>query len=68
MFYIDQDSCTACDACIEACPCDAVIIVDGKHTIDPDLCVECGACYDACEWGSVFEANPADMVIPKKDL
>ena len=44
MFVIDPDTCTACDSCMDACPCDAISIVDGVHTIDPDLCVDCGAC------------------------
>ncbi len=66
MFFIDTDTCTACDCCIDACPCDAIIIVDGQHTIDPELCVECGACYDACEFGSIFESDLES--IPKQDV
>ena len=53
MFVIDPDTCTACDSCMDACPCDAISIVDGVHTIDPDLCVDCGACMDVCEFGSI---------------
>lgn len=69
MFFIDQDTCTECDNCIDACPCDAISVVDGHHVIDPELCVECGACYDACEYGSIFEADmPTTSVIPKKDI
>ncbi|MDT3662133.1 MAG: 4Fe-4S binding protein [Anaerobiospirillum sp.] len=67
MFVIDPDTCTACDSCMDACPCDAISVVDGVHTIDPDLCVDCGACMDVCEFGSIFEVDEAD-IIPKKDV
>ena len=59
MFVIDPDTCTACDSCMDACPCDAISIVDGVHTIDPDLCVDCGACMDVCEFGSILSAESA---------
>ena len=55
MFVIDPDTCTACDSCMDACPCDAI------------LCVDCGACMDVCEFGSIFEVDEAD-IIPKKDV
>ena len=68
MFYIDRDTCTDCASCVDACPCDAIIVdANGSHTIDPELCVECGACYDVCEYASIFEAEPADM-IPHKNV
>ena len=66
MFVIDPDTCTACDSCMDACPCDAISIVDGVHTIDPDLCVDCGACMDVCEFGSIFEVDEADIRTSKR--
>ena len=63
MFVIDPDTCTACDSCMDACPCDAISIVDGVHTIDPDLCVDCGACMDVCEFGSI---GPIPAMAPGK--
>lgn len=68
MFFIDTEDCSACDACIDACPCDAISVVDGHHVINPDLCVECGACYDVCEFGAIFEADAPLGTIPKKDV
>lgn len=68
MFYIDEDTCTQCGSCLDACPCDAIIVDEkGHHSIDEALCIECGACYDVCEYGSIFEAEPATM-IPKRDV
>ena len=64
MFVIDPDTCTACDSCMDACPCDAISIVDGVHTIDPDLCVDCGACMDVCEFGSIARKAPQTGPIP----
>lgn len=68
MFVIDNDTCTGCDSCIDACPCDAILIdEEGNHIIDPDMCSDCGACYDVCEYASIFEVDE-DAIIPKKDI
>ena len=58
MFVIDQEKCTQCDECRDACPCDAIEEDEnGKYVIDADLCAECGACLDVCEFGSVSETE-----------
>jgi ferredoxin len=44
---IDEESCTACGACAEVCPVDA-ITVDESAKVDAELCSECGACVDEC--------------------
>ena len=44
---IDEETCTACGACAEVCPVDA-ITVDESAKIDAELCSECGACVDEC--------------------
>jgi ferredoxin len=45
---VDQSKCTGCEACVEACPAEAIAIADSKAKINPDLCAECGACVDTC--------------------
>jgi ferredoxin len=44
---IDEETCTACGACAEVCPVDA-ITVDEVAKVDAELCSECGACVDEC--------------------
>jgi pyruvate formate lyase activating enzyme len=43
-----KDRCTACGACVEACPNRAIRLVKGRVSRDADRCSVCGACADAC--------------------
>lgn len=49
---IDAAKCTACGACTEVCPEEAISEgkVDDKdvYIIDPKLCIDCGACVEVC--------------------
>ncbi len=47
MAYVISDDCTACGACIDECPVDAIEEGD-IYKIDPDLCTDCGACAEVC--------------------
>jgi ferredoxin len=44
---VDEDTCTACGACAEVCPVEA-ITVEAVAKVDPELCNECGACVEEC--------------------
>jgi len=46
-FKIDSELCTACGACKDECPVDAIITGDVYH-IEEDTCIDCGACESAC--------------------
>lgn len=48
----DAARCTACAACVPACPHGAHRFVDG-HRIDRDACVGCAACVPACPQGAL---------------
>ena len=45
---IDKEKCTGCGACVDACPVDALKLVEDKATVDPDTCIDCGTCVDEC--------------------
>ncbi len=50
-FYsIDSSICTACGACIPACPVQAISGEPGaKPSIDMKKCIKCGACKEVCD-------------------
>jgi ferredoxin len=47
MAYVISDECTACGACIDECPTEAISEGD-IYVIDAELCTDCGACADVC--------------------
>ncbi|OPY82525.1 MAG: Ferredoxin [Syntrophorhabdus sp. PtaU1.Bin153] len=53
---VDQDACTGCGACADACAVDA-ITVDDVAKVDAGLCTECGACFDACPVEAISKAD-----------
>jgi NAD-dependent dihydropyrimidine dehydrogenase PreA subunit len=46
-YFIKPDECTACGACMDECPVEAISAGD-FYTINPDTCTDCNACADVC--------------------
>ncbi len=44
---VDEETCTACGACAEVCPVDAITVEDSAK-VDAENCTECGACVEEC--------------------
>ncbi|MBR1644907.1 MAG: adenylate kinase [Bacteroidales bacterium] len=40
--------------CMQACPRDAITIVDHRCSIDKTRCIECGKCTQACPYGAII--------------
>jgi len=44
---VDEETCTACGACAEVCPVDAITVEDAAK-VDAEACTDCGACVEEC--------------------
>ena len=45
---VDADTCTACESCVDACPVEAISMVDDVAVVNQDECTDCGECVDTC--------------------
>jgi len=53
-YFIDEEKCTGCMACIKPCPQGAITGELKKlHTLDQSKCIKCGACYEACRFDAI---------------
>ncbi|WP_434361436.1 4Fe-4S binding protein [Parasalinivibrio latis] len=64
-FRLDTDICAhssrgveGCTRCLEACPAEALSVVDQKVTINPYLCQGVGTCATSCPTGAISYALP----------
>jgi len=54
-YFIDEEKCTGCMACIKPCPQEAITGELKKlHTLDQSKCIKCGACYEACRFDAII--------------
>ncbi len=44
---VDSAKCTGCEACVGACPVEAIKMEAGKAKVG-DECIDCGACVSEC--------------------
>ncbi len=56
---VDEAACTACEACKEICPMEA-IHVETVARVDNDRCIGCGLCVTACDFDSIGLAQKSD--------
>jgi NAD-dependent dihydropyrimidine dehydrogenase PreA subunit len=55
MYKVDSEQCSGCETCIDACPTEAISMVDGHAYIDHEECLDCGICMDECPEGAIIE-------------
>jgi electron transport complex protein RnfB len=50
---VDEETCTACETCVERCQVNAVRMEDDVSVILKERCIGCGLCASACPTGSI---------------
>ena len=64
-------SCRGCLAtrCVNACPKDAITIVNHRATIDHSKCITCGKCMNACQYSAIIKTQrPCEKGCPAKAI
>ncbi len=68
MFYVDENLCTGCGTCLDACNRDAISMNGGIATINEALCTSCGRCLDFCTAGAIISVEtvfePPEISVP----
>jgi len=67
LVHINEENCTACEACIERCWMQALKMVDGKITRDEKRCIGCGICMLACPTEALYLEPREAGKIPLKN-
>lgn len=67
---ITSKKCIGCGICVQACPVDALDLVDGIAVADDDKCIKCGKCVRVCPTSAIELVGYAvpKIVQPKKTL
>jgi Pyruvate/2-oxoacid:ferredoxin oxidoreductase delta subunit len=66
---VDEDNCTACEACVERCQMDAIAVEDSAR-VDLDRCIGCGLCVPACDFDAIrlVEKGESEKWVPPKNI
>lgn len=56
--YTILSTCTACGACLPACPIDAISVGDSIYVIDQELCCDFEDCLAVCPVDAIIPSNP----------
>ena len=52
-----QNTCISCGLCVEACPQNAMSMVEGKAVIDLSRCTACGECVKVCPVNAITDSR-----------
>ncbi len=64
--WIDDQLCTGCGSCVEACPTEAIALANGKAHVDEALCRGCEVCIDACPEGAIQPVLQGELVTTRE--
>ncbi|MFH2034268.1 MAG: ATP-binding protein [Candidatus Margulisiibacteriota bacterium] len=54
---IDEEKCTRCGKCADACAYNAIVVAGDKVLFFPELCHVCGACEIVCPTNAIITGN-----------
>lgn len=60
---ITEEPCSACEACVEACPEEAIVLNSEGPDINMDACLSCGKCIKACPTATIAERRNGYRVL-----
>ncbi len=65
---LDSSKCPdGCQACVEACPTEAIHRVDGKFQIDLGRCLFCTDCQEACPEGAISYSQDYRLAVRRRE-
>lgn len=60
---ITADPCSACEACVEICPEQAIVLGNVGPEMDTEACLSCGKCMRVCPTGTLETAKTGFRVL-----
>ncbi len=66
---VDEESCTACEVCVERCHMNAIEI-DDVARVNTDRCIGCGVCVSGCEFEaiSLMDKDASEKWVPPENV
>jgi ferredoxin len=61
---VDPAACSGCEACLPACPFEALHMVDDVPFPDPAKCMGCGVCVSTCSTGALSLLRDLQRGVP----
>lgn len=51
--HVSQKYCTGCEICVDHCPSNAIVMLNGKAEINSGKCIGCGECITVCRFDAI---------------
>ena len=51
--FVRKYDCVGCGDCVNACPVDAIEVINGKAVIDNQKCINCNICVGTCTYDAI---------------
>ena len=61
MVYVDENLCTGCGMCVDACNRSAISLDGPIAFIAQESCTSCGRCVDVCPMGAIIQVEPVEI-------